>query len=288
MDRYAVIGNPVEHSRSPTIHHLFAEQTGQILEYGRVLAPLDGFTRTVQAFAAGGGKGCNVTIPFKQEAWSLAASRSPRAELAGAANTLRFDAAGWWADNTDGIGLVRDITRNAGVPLKGVRLLMVGAGGAAAGVLGPLIDAGVGELLLVNRTREKADALVASHAALARQRGVTLTSASLADLNGLTEGADERRTHGFDVLVNASASSLNAGAPPIPAGLLRPGALALDMMYGPAAQPFLAWAEAQGAVARDGLGMLVEQAAESFRDWRGVSPDTQPVLARLRAEVGGR
>ncbi|HNG82044.1 MAG TPA: shikimate dehydrogenase, partial [Burkholderiaceae bacterium] len=160
MDRYAVVGHPVEHSRSPRIHQLFAEQTGQSLSYSRLLAPLDGFTTTVRAFAADGAKGCNVTMPFKAEAWALAARRSPRAERALAANTLRFDAEGWWADNTDGAGLVRDLTVNAGVPLAGQRLLLLGAGGAAAGVLGPLLEAGLAEIVVANRTAARAEALV--------------------------------------------------------------------------------------------------------------------------------
>lgn len=279
MDRYAVVGHPVEHSRSPHIHRLFALQTGQDLDYGRLLAPLDGFAATVREFAAAGGRGCNVTMPFKHEAWTLATRHTPRARRAGAANTLRFDAEGWWADNTDGVGLVRDITLNAAVPLAGARLLLVGAGGAAAGVLGPLLEAGVAELLLANRTVAKAEALVASHADLARDHGVRLSCVALAEL------PQQVAPGGFDVLVNSSPTSLNAGGPPVPAGLLRRGALALDMVYGPAARPFLAWAQAQGAVGRDGLGMLVEQAAESFLDWRGLRPETAAVLAGLRAEV---
>ncbi|HQY09733.1 MAG: shikimate dehydrogenase [Leptothrix sp. (in: Bacteria)] len=286
MDRYAVVGHPVEHSRSPHIHHLFALQTGQDMDYGRLLAPLDGFAATVREFAAAGGRGCNVTMPFKHEAWTLARRHTPRARRAGAANTLRFDAEGWWADNTDGVGLVRDITLHAAVPLAGARLLLVGAGGAAAGVLGPLLEAGVAELLLANRTLARAEALVASHADLARDHGVRLSCVALAELPELRQRvADGGEGGSFDVLVNSSPTSLTAGGPPVPAGLLRPGALALDMVYGPAARPFLAWARAQGAVGRDGLGMLVEQAAESFLDWRGLRPETAAVLAGLRAEV---
>jgi shikimate dehydrogenase len=281
MDRYAVVGHPVEHSRSPRIHQLFAEQTGQSLSYTRLLAPLDGFTATLRAFAAAGAKGCNVTMPFKAEAWALATRRSPRAERALAANTLRFDAEGWWADNTDGAGLVRDLTVNAGVPLAGRRLLLLGAGGAAAGVLGPLIEAGLAEIVVANRTASRAVELVARHAELAAQHGVRLIAQGLDDLAQAVGPA------GFDLLVNATATSLQAGAMPIPTGLLRPGALALDMAYGAPARSFIAWAEAQGAIGRDGLGMLVEQAAESFCAWRGVRPDTVPVLALLRREVDG-
>lgn len=276
MDRYAVIGHPVAHSRSPAIHARFAAQTGQTLDYGRVLAPLDGFADTVRACAEGGARGCNVTVPFKFEAWRMAARRSPRAELAEAANTLRFDADGWWCDNTDGVGLVRDITVNAGVALAGRRVLLAGAGGAAAGVLGPLIEARPARLVVANRTAGKAEALVRRHAALAEACGVELSAVALDDAG--EDGA-------FDVVVNGTASSLAGAQVPLPARVLRPGALALDMMYGAGAQGFLAWAAAHGATGRDGLGMLVEQAAESFHAWRGVRPDTAPVLAALRAEV---
>ncbi len=177
MDRYAVIGHPVEHSRSPDIQARFAAQTGQSIDYTRLRSPLDGFTATVRQFAADGAHGCNVTVPFKFEAWQLAPRRTPRAQRAEAANTLRFDADGWWCDNTDGIGLVRDITVNAGVALAGRRVLLIGAGGAAAGVLGPLIEAGPSALVVANRTAEKAQALVDRHADLARDHGVALSAA---------------------------------------------------------------------------------------------------------------
>jgi shikimate dehydrogenase len=232
-------------------------------------------------------------VPFKFEALALCPRRSERAALAGAANTLRFDAEGWWADNTDGAGLVRDLTVNAGVALAGQRLLLLGAGGAAAGVLGPLIEAGLAEIVVANRTAARAEALVARHAELAAQHGVRLRAHGLEGLAGLatnlaTDGATAAADAcGFDLLVNGTATSLQAGAMPIPTGLLRPGALALDMAYGAPARSFIAWAEAQGAVGRDGLGMLVEQAAESFFAWRGVRPDTAPVLALLRREVDG-
>lgn len=276
-DRYAVAGNPVAHSRSPHIHSLFARQTGQAIDYGRLLCPLDGFAPEVKAFAASGAKGCNVTVPFKFEAFELAARRSPRAELAQAANTLRFDPdeqGGWLADNTDGVGLVRDITVNAGVPLAGRRVLLLGAGGASAGVLGPLIEARPAEIVMANRTVEKAQAIVARHADWAARHGVTLSARGLADAG-----------KGFDVFINGTAASLAGSGVPVGPEVLQPGALALDMMYGPAAQAFLEWARSHGAVARDGLGMLVEQAAESFALWRGVQPDTTPVLAEMRALV---
>ena len=269
-DRYAVVGNPVAHSRSPTIHALFAEQTGQVLVYERLLAPLDGFEPTLRAFAAAGGKGCNVTVPFKFDAFALAARRTERAQLGGAVNTLRFEADGWVGDNTDGAGLVNDIQRNARRPLAGLQVLLVGAGGAAAGVLGSLIAAGPARITVVNRSVDKADALVASHVHL----GVPLAAAMLTDAPAAQ-----------DVVINATSTSLAGAAAPVGAQVLKPGSLALDMMYGPKAQPFLDWASAHGAEARDGLGMLVEQAAEAFFFWRGVRPDTLPVLKALRATL---
>ena len=276
MDRYAVIGHPVEHSRSPDIQARFAAQTGQSIDYTRLLSPLDGFTATVRQFAADGAQGCNVTVPFKFEAWQLAPRRTPRAQRAEAANTLRFDADGWWCDNTDGIGLVRDITVNAGVALAGRRVLLIGAGGAAAGVLGPLIEASPSALVVANRTADKAQSLVDRHADLARDHGVALSAAPL-DAPGTA----------FDIVLNGTASSLAGAGVPVPASVLKPGALAVDMMYGAGARPFLDWAAQHGATGRDGLGMLVEQAAEAFFAWRGVRPDTAPVLAALRAQVDG-
>ncbi|HEY0821473.1 MAG TPA: shikimate dehydrogenase [Rhizobacter sp.] len=275
-DRYVVAGNPVEHSQSPFIHAQFAQATGQAVAYDRLLCPLDAFESTVKAFADEGGRGCNVTVPFKVDAYRLAARRSPRATLAEAANVLRFDRDGWFADNTDGIGLVRDIERNAGVPLRGKRVLLVGAGGAAAGALGPLIEAGPQEIVVANRSVDKADALVRRHAALADAHGVGLAARPL-----------QAAGQAFDVVVNATATSLQGAAIPVAPSVLRAGGLALDMMYGPAAAGFMQWATQHGAQARDGLGMLVEQAAEAFRVWRGVTPETAPVLAALRARLAG-
>ena len=278
-DRYAVAGNPVAHSRSPLIHSQFAKQTGQAMLYERLLCPLDNFPATLTHFAQEGAKGCNVTVPFKFEAFEMAARRTPRAELAQAANTLRFDAAtegGWLADNTDGVGLVRDILVNARVTLAGTRVLLLGAGGASAGVLGPLIEARPAEIVVANRTADKAQALVARHADWAREHGVALSARSLSEPG-----------QAYDVFINGTAASLSGGGVPVGPEVLRPGGLALDMMYGPAAQAFLDWARAHGAIARDGLGMLVEQAAESFALWRGVRPDTAPVLAAMRALVDG-
>ncbi len=271
---YCVMGNPVAHSKSPWIHARFAELTGQPVQYTQRLIPLDGFAQGVAAWRAEGGKGCNITVPFKFEAAPLASQTTPRAALAQACNTLRFDADGIFADNTDGVGLVNDITRNAGVALQGCRLLLLGAGGAAAGVLGPLIEAGPSHITIANRSADRAVALQARHSALAAQHGVALQACSLTDIEGA-----------YNVVVNATASSLGGAAVPVAGSVLAPGALALEMMYGPAAQGFMAWAKEHGATPRDGLGMLVEQAAESFAVWRGVRPPSAQVLAELRATL---
>jgi shikimate dehydrogenase len=279
MDLYCVMGNPIEHSRSPWIQARFAALTGQALDYQRRLVPLGGFAEAVAAFRAdpsGTARGCNVTVPFKFDAAEVAAGRlSARAALAGAVNTLVFEdpSAGGAVsgDNTDGAGLVNDIVRNAGVALAGRDVLLIGAGGAAAGVLGPLIEAGARRVTVANRTLDKAIALVRRHTGLAHAHGTRLESCELQAVPG-----------DFDLVVNATASSLSGGAVPVAARVLRPGALAIDMMYGPAAAGFLAWAEAHGAVPRDGLGMLVEQAAEAFERWRGVRPPAAQVLAELR------
>ncbi|RZJ19340.1 MAG: shikimate dehydrogenase [Haliea sp.] len=276
MDHYCVLGNPVAHSKSPAIHARFAELTGQTLDYSRQLAPLDGFAQTLRQWIASGGRGCNVTVPFKFEAFRLAGTATGRATLAQAANTLKFGRDGSIAaDNTDGIGLVNDIERNAGVPLAGRDVLLLGAGGAAAGVLGPLLAAGPRRLVVSNRTHARALDLVARHAAHPSLHAVLQKTELLAqDLQGLQ--AD------FDVIVNATASSLAGGAVPVHASTLKPGALAYDMLYGAAAQGFADWALAHGALPRDGLGMLVEQAAESFAFWRGVRPPSAQVLQELR------
>ena len=273
-DLYCVMGNPVAHSRSPAIHARFAELTAEHLVYERCLLPIDGFVQGVRDFIARGGRGCNVTVPFKIEAAALATHRSERVQLAGAANTLVFAPDGIHADNTDGLGLVADITRNAGLPLAGRDVLLVGAGGAAAGVLGPLLQAGVRHITVANRTLARAQALVQAHAGLA--------SLQKAELLALTPQALEAN---FDLIINATASSLAGDAVPVPAHVLRTGSMAYDMMYGPAAQGFLDWARQHGAVPRDGLGMLVEQAAEAFALWRGVRPPSAQVLKELQSTV---
>ncbi len=273
-DLYCLMGNPVEHSKSPWIHARFAQITGHDIQYTRRLVPLDGFAQAVRDFRAEGGKGCNVTVPFKFESPALATRMTPRAQLALASNTLRFEGDEVLADNTDGVGLANDIRLNAGIDLAGRDVLVAGAGGAAAGVLGPLIEARPRRIVVANRTQSKAASLIERHAALALQHGVELQAPELADLQG-----------SFDVLVNATATSMTGAGVPVPATVLKPGALACDMMYGPAAQGFLDWAREHGAVPRDGLGMLVEQAAEAFLVWRGVRPPSSQVLAELRATL---
>jgi len=272
--RLAIVGNPVAHSRSPQIHARFAAASGHAVEYVRIESPLDQFVATVRAFADSGARGCNVTVPFKGEAFAACTRLSDRARRAQAVNTIAFEADGWFGDNTDGAGLVRDIELNAGVPLRGKRVLVLGAGGAAAGALDPLLAAQPAALVVANRTPAKAQALVERFAASAARLDVPLSATAL-----------ETPGTAFDVLINATAASLQAAVPPLPQGTLTPGALALDMMYGAATLPFLRWARAQGAVARDGLGMLVEQASEAYFVWLGVRPGTFQVLTELRREV---
>ncbi|WP_367067631.1 shikimate dehydrogenase [Oryzisolibacter sp. LB2S] len=273
-DLYCVMGNPIAHSRSPWIHARFAALTGEAMHYERRLVPVDGLAQALGEFAAAGGRGCNITVPFKLEAARLAQHCSERVRLAGAANTLSFKDGAIHADNTDGLGLVADIEQGAGVQLAGRDLLLVGAGGAAAGVLGPLLQRRPRRIAVVNRTAARAQALVASHAALASLQNVELLA-----LDIQAPEAD------FDVIINATASSLEGAAAPVPASVLRAGSLAYDMMYGPAAQGFLDWATRHGAQARDGLGMLVQQAAEAFAIWRGLRPPAGQVLGELRAAI---
>lgn len=270
-DHYAVVGNPVAHSKSPQIHAAFAGQTGQDLAYGTLLAPLKGFAATVTAFFDGGGAGLNVTVPFKEEAWALAAVRSPRAELAGAVNTLLPGKDGrLYGDNTDGVGLLRDLQQNHGVGLAGRRVLVLGAGGAVRGVLGPLLAARPASVVISNRTLSRTEPLLRLFA-----DGGPLAATDFAGLAG----------QHFDVVINGTSASLSGAALDLPDGILAPGACAYDMVYG-SDTPFLQWARAQGAArCCDGLGMLVEQAAEAFFIWRHIRPDTAPVLQRLRAMV---
>jgi shikimate dehydrogenase len=273
MDLYCVMGNPVEHSKSPWIHARFAELAGQQLRYEKRLVALDGFAQAVRAFRAEGGKGCNVTVPFKFESPAIATTLTPRAQLAQASNTLRFDGDEVLGDNTDGIGLVNDVQRNAGVDLAGRDVLIVGAGGAAAGVLGPFIEAKPRRIVIANRTVDKAKTIIERHASLAAQHGVETIASGLAVAGS------------FDIVINATTSSMSGASVPVAASVLKPRALACDLMYGPAAAGFIAWAQEHGARGRDGLGMLVEQAAEAFLLWRGVRPPSAPVLAELRATL---
>lgn len=266
-DRYAVIGHPISHSKSPQIHTAFAQATGQDLIYTAIEAPLDGFAATVQAFRAEGGRGLNVTLPFKLQACELATHPSEAARLAGAANALKFDGERLLAENFDGIGLVNDLQRNHGRALKGLRVLLLGAGGATRGALLPLAQQGPALLAVANRTADKAHALGREFAAHA-----VLHTGGYAELAG----------ESFDVVINATSTGLSGEALPLPAGLFAPGALACDMVYGKGLTPFLRHAQAAGVTAlADGVGMLVEQAAEAFFWWRGVRPDTRAVIARL-------
>ncbi|HEY9034039.1 MAG TPA: shikimate dehydrogenase [Pseudomonadales bacterium] len=270
-DAYAVFGNPVEHSKSPLIHRLFAEQTGQQMHYDKQLVALDGFVAAVQAFVAAGGKGLNITVPFKEEAYRLADSLSKRARQAGAVNTLLVDGQGQLhGDNTDGVGMLRDITANLGWPVAGKTVLLLGAGGAVRGVLGPLLEQQPARVLLANRTLAKAQHLAQ---AFSRQGSIEAL------------GFDQLPWHGIDLIINGTSASLAGSVPPIPAACIGANSHCYDMMYGPQLTPFLAWAQQQGCrQLADGLGMLVEQAAEAFFLWRGVRPATAPVIEALRQQ----
>jgi len=270
-DKYAVIGNPISHSKSPLIHKMFAAQTGQDISYEAILAPLDGFAATVERLHIDGYKGCNVTVPFKFEAFKLATQLSVHADVAQAVNTLKFNFDGDTirGDNTDGTGLVRDILFNLGIALKNKRVLLLGAGGAAYGVALPLGHAGA-KLTIVNRTAEKAQALATS---------LTSVKSIISSC-----GFDEIVGQQFDAVINATSIGLTDSELPLPATLFATGALAYDMMYG-RETPFMKFAREHGAaVVCDGLGMLVEQAAESFYIWRGVRPDTAPVITAIRTQ----
>jgi len=267
MDRYVVIGNPVAHSRSPEIHARFARQTGEPIDYGRLLVEPGGFARAMREFFASGGCGANVTLPFKVDAFALAQERTARAGQAGAVNTLAMRDGRILGDNTDGAGLVRDLTANLGLSLAGARILLLGAGGAARGVVAPLLALSPATLVIANRTRERARELAHAFASAGRVEG--------AGLDAMGEG--------FDLVVNATSASTRGEPLDLPGGLFARGATGYDMAYGDAALRFLEGARAAGARASDGLGMLVEQAAESFLLWRGRRPETAAVIAALRA-----
>jgi len=263
-DRYAVIGNPVAHSRSPRIHARFAELTGEPIEYGALLAPIDGFVPCVLEFRGAGGRGANVTLPFKEHAFRLCDELTERAYSAQAVNTMVFEEDRVRGDNTDGCGLIRDLAENIGVSPAGKRVLLMGAGGAARGVLLPLLQERPAELTIVNRTQSRGEALAA------RYPGV-----QACDYGGL-------KGRQFDVVINATSAGLSDALPPLPPGMFAAGSLAYDMVYG-IDTPFLRFARDAGSHSvSDGLGMLVEQAAESFFLWRGVRPPTKSVLDQMR------
>ncbi len=270
-ERYAVIGNPISHSKSPQIHGRFAAQTGADLSYVRLWAPEDGFEAVAGAFFAGGGHGLNVTVPFKGQAHAFADTLTDRARTAGAVNTLRAEPDGSrLGDNTDGVGLIRDLLDNLRVPLSGARILVLGAGGAARGILPAVLEQEPAELIIANRTRSRAEALADD---LPPTRAM---------------GLDELGAEGVDLALNTTAAGLHDEMPALPAGLLASGAAAYDLVYADHDTPFMAWAREHGAGrVSDGLGMLVEQAAESFYLWRGRRPDTAPVIEALRRGEDG-
>jgi shikimate dehydrogenase len=267
-DLYAVIGNPIAHSKSPRIHAEFARQTGEDLRYEAIFAPRDGFAEAVATFRGARGRGLNVTVPFKLDAFELATERTERAEHAGAVNTLKFGDAGVLGDNTDGAGLVADLAIRLGFAIRGQRVLIMGAGGAARGVMLPLLRQEPASIRIANRTIEKAQALERRFAPFG-----PVSSGGYAELAGGR----------FDLVINATSAALASELPPLPSGIFAPGALAYDMIYGADHAPFEAQARSDGAArVSDGLGMLVAQAAESFFVWRGVRPDTRPVIDMLR------
>lgn len=270
MDRYAVIGHPIKHSQSPFIHQQFAEQTEQVLDYQRLLAPLNGFADSLRHFAAEGGKGCNITVPFKTQALDIADELTPRAELAGAVNTLHLLADGrWLGDNTDGAGLVMDLKR-LGFTLNGAKILLLGAGGAARGALAPLLAELPAQIVIANRTPARADEL-AQH---------------FAELGNISSAPLEALEQPFDIIINSTSASLQGETLSLSEQVCNPDTRVYDMMYSATETPFLAWAREQELEHRyDGLGMLVGQAAESFYIWRGVRPEVMPVLEALREQL---
>ncbi|MGD8582907.1 MAG: shikimate dehydrogenase [Gammaproteobacteria bacterium] len=268
IDRYAVFGNPIEHSKSPFIHSRFAEQTGQQLIYTAERIDPGDFDDAVARFAENNGKGLNITVPFKQDAWRLATRRSQRAERAGAVNTLVINGPGdYFGDNTDGVGLVRDLVSNHQLGLEGKNILIVGAGGAVRGVIEPLLAARPASLTIANRTREKALQLAEDFSDLGNIAGC---------------GLDEFGTDSYDIIINGTSASLSGELPSLPATLIKENTFCYDMMYANEPTPFMRWAQQHAAKhVADGKGMLVEQAAESFRIWRGCEPETAPVIEAL-------
>jgi shikimate dehydrogenase len=266
-DRYALVGHPVEHSRSPLIHTVFARQTGHRLTYELIDATPAAFETAVRGFGAAGGKGLNVTVPHKEAAFALCSQSSEAATLAGAVNTISIVNGALHGDNTDGIGFIRDVTSNLRQDLAGARVVVLGAGGAARGIVGPLLAQNPAELTIANRTKQRADELVA------RFSNPVLKARSFAEL---------REQPTFDVLINATSAGLKGEAPPFPPSLVGVHSFCYDLVYGSNDTPFVAWANVHGAArAVHGWGMLVEQAAESFAIWRGVRPDTKPLLKQM-------
>jgi shikimate dehydrogenase len=276
--RYAVMGNPVSHSKSPVIHTQFARQCGIRLEYGAIQVDPGGFAQAVDQFRASGGKGLNITVPFKLEAFRLADRKSARAERARAVNVLKFEAdGGLYGDNVDGVGLVRDLTVNLGVTLKGNTVLILGAGGAVRGVLGPLLDERPAALVIANRTVFKAKELAEQFAPYIKNSAMSKIEAC---------GYDQISDRQFGVVINATSASLQGEVPPLPGDIFAENALAYDLMYGNQPTPFMGWARENGAAkVADGLGMLVEQAVESFFLWHGKRPDAKQVMATLRKSL---
>ncbi|MGM0593551.1 MAG: shikimate dehydrogenase [Pseudomonadota bacterium] len=271
-DQYAVMGNPIAHSKSPQIHAQFAEQTGEVLEYSAILVEVGQFTEAVREFQAQGGKGLNVTVPFKRDAWRLVDERSECAELAGAVNTLVLHPDGrLYGDNTDGVGMVRDIQVNQGVAIEGKKVLILGAGGAVRGVLGPVLNQKPAEVVIANRTPERAQELADAFEEQGRIDGC---------------GFDDLDGSRYDIVINGTSASLKGEVPPLPEGILARGAFCYDMMYAGEPTAFMRWADDEGCERiSDGLGMLVEQAAESFNIWRGVRPETAPVIKAVREQI---
>jgi len=262
-DQYAVIGNPIGHTKSPLIHGMFAQATGQDMAYTAIEGPIGGFARAADAFRAAGGRGMNVTAPFKLDAFTYATGRSQRAELAGAVNALKFEGDRVLAENFDGVGLVRDATHNLACAMRGKRVLLLGAGGAARGALLPFLEQQPALLVIANRTLAKAKDLAAQGEA----RGM---------------GYQELVGQQFDIVFNATSASLRAELPPVPATVFAPGCLAYELAYGKGMTPFLRLARSAGArQLADGVGMLVEQAAEAFAWWRGVRPETGAVIQKI-------
>jgi len=268
VDRYAVMGHPIQHSKSPCIHNAFAQQFGLRIEYEALDVTPASFVSEVERFNMSGGRGLNITVPLKELAWDLAQTRSPQAELAGAVNTLKLDGDSIAGFNTDGIGLMRDITVNKKTVLTEKEILLLGAGGAVRGVLLPLLEQAPTRVVIANRTLARAQELVDQF------QGYGNISAS---------GFEDIKNQHFDVVINGTAASLQGEVPPLPEALFNQDALAYDMMYSDQDTAFMAWARVHGAThVCDGLGMLVEQAAESFSLWRGVQPNTAPVMNMLR------